>query len=194
MTLADFSDSQSKATPFPHIRAAHALPEGLASNLLDWFDAGAPWSLAQASFYEQQEFSLLNTDLPESVKQLTSRTLVRSIVRELDISLNSGPLELVDICAHRLMSGMTIRLHNDFLGTTEESHRMLIQLNRGWSQEQGGLLMLFDDDCSESLTDMILPVHRSAFGFEISKRSYHAVSTVYNGFRDTIVYTFKKSL
>lgn len=193
MIVADFANRQFKATPFPHVRVAHALPEGLASNVLDWFDADAPWLLTEASFYEQQEFSLLSADLPEAVKPLASRTLVASITQELVTSLSSGPLELVDICAHRLVSGMTIRLHNDFLGSTEESHRMLIQLNRGWSQEQGGLLMLFEDDCPESLTDMVLPVHRSAFGFEISKRSHHAVSTVYDGVRDTIVYTFKRT-
>ncbi|MGA9580763.1 MAG: cyclophane-containing peptide 2OG-Fe(II) oxygenase YhhC [Allosphingosinicella sp.] len=193
MILADFTSRQVKATPFPHVRAVHALPEALASNVLDWLDADAPWSLTEASFYEQQEFSLLSADLPEAVEPLTSCALVASIARELGASLSSGPLELVDVNAHRLLSGMTIRLHNDFLGTAEESHRMLIQLNRGWSQEQGGLLMLFEEDRPESVADMVLPVHRSAFGFEISECSHHAVSTVHNGVRDTIVYTFKKT-
>jgi hypothetical protein len=51
--------------------------------------------------------------------------------------------------------------------------------------------MLFASDEPESVTDIMLPEHRSAFGFEISPRSRHAVSTVYSGYRDTLVYTFR---
>lgn len=193
MIVPDFSDRLARTAPFPHLRASNVVSDTLASSALDWLDRGAPWSLVEASFYEQHEFSLLGADLPGPLRSLVSDAFVAEVARELDASLNAGPLELVDINAHRLVPGMTIRLHNDFLGAREESHRMLIQLNRGWTHEQGGLLMLFGEDRPESLADIVLPAHRSAFGFEISESSHHAVSTVHRGSRDTVVYTFKNA-
>ncbi|MGJ3628150.1 2OG-Fe(II) oxygenase family protein [Sphingomonas sp. MMS24-JH45] len=72
-----------------------------------------------------------------------------------------------------------------------ESRRVLLQLDHGWSVDNGGLLMLFADDQPESVTTAILPSHASAFAFEISARSYHAVSTIRAGERYTLVYTFR---
>lgn len=192
MIVPDFKWRDPREAPFPHVRASNVVSEALAEATLDWLDHGAPWSLTRAAFYEQYEFSLLDAQLPAVITQLASAYFISAVARELEETLGAGPLELVDVNVHRLVAGMTIRLHNDFLGTDEESHRMLIQLNRGWASEKGGLLMLFEDDRPESLTDVVPPDHRSAFGFEISPRSYHAVSTVHAGMRDTLVYTFRR--
>jgi Rps23 Pro-64 3,4-dihydroxylase Tpa1-like proline 4-hydroxylase len=192
VTGPDFTRRDVRFDPFPHLRATDVLAEGMAAEMLDWLDGAAPWSLTHASFYDQHEFSMLSADLPDAVEPLVSDLFVSSIAQELQASLGAGPLELVDANVHRLVSGMTIRLHNDFLGKNEESHRMLIQLNRGWSTTQGGLLMLFGEDDPESLRDIVLPTHRTGFGFEISRHSHHAVSTVHAGVRDTLVYTYRR--
>ena len=78
--------------------------------------------------------------------------------------------------------GQTIKIHNDYLGA-EESHRLLIQLNEGWEASQGGLLMLFGAAEPESLQGVLLPVHGSGFAFEISPKSFHAVSSIVGGER-----------
>ena len=80
-------------------------------------------------------------------------------------------------------------IHNDFI-EEGESHRILIQLNRGWLDEQGGLLMLFGSSSPGDVQRVIRPLHRSAFGFSISDCSYHAVSTIAEGERYTLVYSF----
>lgn len=192
MTGLNFTQRDVRLAPFPHLRARDVVPADVASGMLDWLDVAAPWSLTHASFYDQHEFSMLSVDLPDAFEPLVSDRYVSAVAQELQSSLGAGPLELVDVNVHRLVSGMTIRLHNDFLGSNEESHRMLVQLNRGWSTAQGGLLMLFEGDDPESLTDIVLPAHRSGFGFEISPRSHHAVSTVHSGVRDTLVYTYRR--
>lgn len=191
MIFLNFANAKRNSAPFPHVHAHDVLPEDVAAALVDWLDKAAPWVLTIAEFYEQHEFSLLDTTLPVEFELLASSEFVSIIADELDASLGAGPLDLVDISVHRLTTGMTVRIHNDFLGA-DESHRMLIQLNRGWSTQQGGLLMLFADSYPESLVDVVFPTHRSAFGFEISSRSHHAVSTIHAGVRDTIVYTFRK--
>jgi Rps23 Pro-64 3,4-dihydroxylase Tpa1-like proline 4-hydroxylase len=98
-------------------------------------------------------------------------------------------LRLIDVSAHRLVPGQVIRLHNDYIEDAE-THRFLIQLNRGWQATQGGLLMLFAEEDASSLQHVILPIHASGFAFEISPSSFHAVSKVKRGERYTLVYTF----
>ena len=192
MSPPDFSGTQDRAGPFPHFRVPDLLSKRTADAVLDWLDTGAPWALRIADFYEQHEFSLIGMTLPVTVSPLASRDFVAAVGRELSTRLKAPALTLVDICAHRLVQGQTIRIHNDDIGE-EETHRLVVQLNRGWTAEQGGLLMLFADNDPESVTDVILPSHRSAFGFEISARSFHAVSTIHAGSRDTLVYTFRRA-
>ena len=91
-----------------------------------------------------------------------------------------------------LRSKQTIRIHNDYLDG-EETHRLLIQLNAGWDRKQGGLLMLFGDKRPESLARTIVPTHGSGFAFEISQASFHAVSSITDGERFTLVYTFRRT-
>lgn len=162
-----------------------------ADAALEWLRDEAPWTLRVEHFYEQHELDLSDEDDPR-VAPLTSSQFVASVRAGLTRLLpTEGPLELVGVAAHRLTRGQTIRIHNDDLGR-EETHRMLLQLNEGWTVEQGGLLVLFSDDRPEAVSEVILPVHASGFGFRISPRSHHAVSTVRVGERFTIVYTFRQ--
>jgi Rps23 Pro-64 3,4-dihydroxylase Tpa1-like proline 4-hydroxylase len=193
MTLPDFGDAQVSLTPFPTMKVPAVLPAALAGTLLQWFEGQAPWSLKETDFYEQHEFSLLGTSLPSSLAALTSESFVSSVASGLKDAFSvSGQLELTEVAAHRLQAGQTIRIHNDYLAG-DETHRLLIQLNSGWVAENGGLLMLFSGDRPEDVTDIILPRSGSGFAFEISARSYHAVSTIRAGRRYTLVYTFRRA-
>ncbi|MFT8783585.1 cyclophane-containing peptide 2OG-Fe(II) oxygenase YhhC [Acetobacter syzygii] len=192
MTRPDFSKVDGRSEPFPHFRVPELLSDATAKVLLDWLDEGAPWTLRIADFYEQHEFSMLHCKLPAEVEHMVSEAFIADVGRELSERLRAPHLELVDIAAHRLVEGQTIRIHNDQI-SDDETHRLVVQLNRGWSIEQGGLFMVFERDEPDSVIDVMLPVHRSAFGFEISERSYHAVSTVYSGSRYSLVYTFRRA-
>jgi Rps23 Pro-64 3,4-dihydroxylase Tpa1-like proline 4-hydroxylase len=177
--------------PFPHLAIPEILSRAAADRVLAWLRTSAPWRLRVESFYEQYEFSLVSEDGSAIARELAGERLVES-VRELICSHFeiSGHLTLVDVSAHKLTRGQTIRIHNDAI-EGEETHRVLIQLNDGWSLDQGGLLMLFGSRAPEDLRSVIEPTNRSAFAFEISGRSFHAVSTVKAGERFTLVYTFR---
>lgn len=191
MILPSFQLATTSKEPFPHVRVPKILAASAADRALYWLRSQAPWKLRVESFYEQHEFSLLAADLSPEVAELTSPKFIDEVRHELETRFGtSSSLMLVDIAAHRLTSGQTIRVHNDYLGDNE-THRLLIQLNDGWSSGRGGLLMLFANSAPESLKAVVMPTHASGFAFEISPVSYHAVSTINDGERYTLVYTFR---
>ena len=184
------SDVQLRADPFTHSSKTNLLAETLADKTLSWMERDAPWRLRIASFYEQWELALDVECVPPELRELTApRTIVRLIDTMLK-PITDRRLTLCEVTAHKLLVGQTIRIHNDFVGG-EETHRLLVQLNRGWDDRKGGLLMLFGGARAEEVRRAVRPLHRSAFAFEISPRSFHAVSTIHQGERYTLVYSFK---
>lgn len=192
MTIPSFHGATISSEPFPAMRMPRFLPDGLSDATLEWLETSAPWRLRTESFYEQYEFSLLGMTLPDHLAALTQDTFLGALESSLCRGFDIDGLVLVDVTAHLLDPGKTIRIHNDYLGG-EETHRLLIQFNSGWTEDMGGLLMLFSGDGPEHLADVLLPEHGSAFAFEISPSSFHAVSTVRAGRRFTIVYTFRQT-
>jgi len=191
--MPSFASATRSATPFPHLRVTEILCRDDADRLLLWLQEGAPWKLTVADFYEQYEFSLLNSPLATGMERLIQADFIETIASSIEQSFGLDcKLDLVDVTAHKLIPGQTIRIHNDFIGS-DETHRLLIQLNAGWRANQGGLLMLFSSDAPESLQSVLLPTHGSGFAFEISPNSFHAVSSINTGERYTLVYTFFKS-
>lgn len=128
MTLPTFERAIVSSDPYPHARIPSILSKVDADHVLEWLKAKAPWALRVEDFYEQHEFSLQNSEL-DGIEFLMADKFVRYARSEMERCFGvQGALELVDVSAHRLTSGQTIRIHNDFIGD-EETHRLLIQLN-----------------------------------------------------------------
>jgi Rps23 Pro-64 3,4-dihydroxylase Tpa1-like proline 4-hydroxylase len=163
--------------------------DSFAERLLEWFEKGAPWQLKIASFYEQYEFSLLDAGLPTQFAPLCDAETLCYLRREIGNLFRTKLADPVDITAHQLVPGQRIRIHNDFI-PGRETHRLLLQLNRDWSEECGGMLLLFQRPEPAAISRMIRPTSCSALGFAISSDSHHAVSTVHKGERFTLVYSF----
>jgi Rps23 Pro-64 3,4-dihydroxylase Tpa1-like proline 4-hydroxylase len=191
MTVPIFLDANLAETPFSHVRIPYVLPLDCADSTLHWLSEKAPWRLRVEHFYEQNEFSLLTANLSEEIECLVQPSFVESVRESVRNWFKLGAMpDIVDINAHRLTPGQTIRIHNDFI-EGGETHRLLIQLNGGWKVENGGLLMLFNSSAPEDVRSVILPRHRSGFAFEISPRSFHAVSQIKCGERYTLVYSLR---
>ena len=180
-----------RSDPFPHAISREVLPLDIAERTLAWMETSAPWVLRIASFYEQWEMHLAEEMLPEDIRELLSPDTIDGLVRALLPDMRDTR-ELIEVTAHRMVPGQTIRVHNDFR-PGGETHRLLIQLNRGWTDDQGGLLMLFGSGQAEDIRRLIRPVHASGFGFRISRSSFHAVSTISRGDRFTLVYSFREA-
>jgi Rps23 Pro-64 3,4-dihydroxylase Tpa1-like proline 4-hydroxylase len=185
--------AELRCDPFPHTVVTGLIANDLADATLRWMETAAPWTLRVASFYEQWEIHLDPTTLPANLASLVAPTTISSLTETMLQPLTEAPLELTEVTAHKLANGQTIRIHNDYI-ERQESHRLLIQLNRGWTNSQGGLLMLFGGDRPEEIRRTLRPLHRSALGFTISPHSFHAVSTIHSGERYTLVYSFKTNV
>jgi Rps23 Pro-64 3,4-dihydroxylase Tpa1-like proline 4-hydroxylase len=181
-----------RSAPFPHVVAQQLLTEIFAEHLLIWFEQDAPWRLRVESFYEQYELNLHQVGLPSQLKSLVAQGTIECFIGGMLAPLTTDHLVLVEANAHKLVAGQKIKIHNGYIGNAE-THRLLIQINRGWSDENGGLLMLFSSPDVADVARIIRPVHRSAFAFEISPTSYHAVSTILAGARYTLVYSFQRA-
>lgn len=176
--------------PFPHFSCTDVLKGGLEKELFDWFEKTDSWGLTEMDFYTQFEFSLFDVELPKNLKPLSSIGTINIIKEKMSACFDAHNLEISGITAHKLINGHKIGVHNDFIGG-EETHRMVLQINPGWNEDNGGFLMIFNSSDPEDLAKLVMPLNNTAFGFEISPRSYHAVSAVRNYSRYTLVYTFK---
>ena len=184
----DFKSAALKSFPFPYFSMEKSIPKEKQIEMLEWMENSAPWKLIEADFYEQYEFSLLEYDFPSPISEFCSKKSIDYIKNNLSLIFGVNFKDKCEVTAHKLIKGQTIRIHNDFL-PGEETHRLLIQLNRNWIDEYGGKLMIFNGPEPEDIVDIIDPESGSIQGFAISKKSHHAVSTVHGGERFTVVYS-----
>lgn len=190
MSCLNFEHSDIQELPFKHCAIDDILNNGLEYIIHDWFERTAEWRLTEMDFYTQFEFSLFDVQLPEELSCLVSEDTLEQIKSEFCKIFGLPNYEIVGITAHKLVGGHKIGVHNDFIGN-EETHRLLIQINPEWLDDNGGFLMLFNSQDYQDLNKIVRPLLNTGFGFEITDKSYHAVSTVYNYSRYTIVYTLR---
>ena len=134
----------------------------------------------KTDFYEQYEFSLLHTTLPPTVSPLVTPEAIGAVRRLVTANFNVVLDDRTTLIAHKLVSGQRIAIHNDYL-TGQETHRLVVQLNRGLRAEAGGFFLLFNSFDPRDVHRVIRPVSRSGLGFAISAASNHAVSRLYEG-------------
>jgi len=177
------------AEPFPYFTAVEGFGGGVSAAILEWLETEAPWALVETDFYEQYEISLWAVPTPPHLEFLTGQPFLNEIRSKVERIFGAKFQERIDCTAHKLVPGQRIRIHNDFI-PGEETHRVLVQLNRGWHDDQGGFLMFFNSDNPSDVHRVFSPVHDSVVGFAISEISNHAVSTIHGGERFTLVFSF----
>ena len=187
--VVDLSSARLEMDPFPFSVVPEALCDSVEQATLSWFKRTAPWNLTEESFYSQYEFDMRDVELPSDIAQLAADTTFAAM-RDLISDLFHRRLRTtVDMTAHRLTTGQRIRIHDDYL-EGGETHRLVVQLNCGWTAGDGGHLLLFGGGEPKNVRVVLAPVSKQALIFEISRRSHHAVSKVVRGERYSIVYSF----
>jgi Rps23 Pro-64 3,4-dihydroxylase Tpa1-like proline 4-hydroxylase len=185
----DLSTVEVFTEPFPYLVSPEAFSADESLEVLAWLETGAPWQLVRADFYEQYEFSIIDAHLPERLAFLWQESFLEDLRERVGSLFRVGLSRRIDLTAHKLVPGQRIRIHNDFV-PGQESHRLLIQLNHGWTEEEGGLLLFFNSADPADVHKIFRPAHNSAVGFAITPDSHHAVSAVHGGERFTLVYSF----
>lgn len=173
--------------PFRYATFSECLATSLSGDILAWFEHDAPWRLKRTDFYEQYEFSCWDSTSPIA-SHLTSSRVLEVVRSEMMKVFGRTFEEPISVVAHKLLEGQRIGIHNDYL-VGEESHRLVIQLNHGLSDDHGGFLMIFNSDDPADIARIMRPVHVSGFAFEISPASFHAVSEVHGGVRYSLIYS-----
>lgn len=189
--ILNLSSAIAYDAPFPHFSSTSVLNNGVEKTIFDWFESTQEWTLVEADFYEQYEFSLLSIELPQELNCLVDTHFFDKITSKFTETFHVSNFELVDVVAHKLVNSQRIGVHNDFING-DETHRLVLHINPKWQEEHGGYLLLFNSSNAQDMSKVVKPVNNSAFGFEISKHSHHAVSKIHNFIRYTIVYTFKQ--
>jgi hypothetical protein len=181
-------------TPFVHHVCPEAIDAEPASAMLEWLEASDGWEPREIdAFYNFFELSVARNRPPEGLEFVTARPFLDEIRETCSALFGVAFDSAVTLAVHKLVEGCRIRVHTDH-GTEPVTHRFLLHLTRGWDSEQGGLLLFLDAEHRTEIHDAhryYLPEHRLAVGFEISPRSYHAVSEVLQGTRYTLCYSLR---
>ncbi len=186
------SSAASFMRPFPYFILPAAFGYEVSLDVLNWLETDAPWGLVETSFYEQYEFNFLDASPPGHLSFLYEASFLSGLKSDVESLFGLGLSSRVDLTAHKLISGQRIRIHNDFI-PGQETHRVVIQFNRGWRDEDGGYLLLFNSAEASDVHKILRPIHNTAAGFAITPSSYHAVSTIRGSERFTLVYSFYAS-
>jgi len=188
-SLLSLSSVERFSTPFDYFVSPHALKGDLSTRVLDWFETEAPWTLVETDFYEQYEFSLWDVELPPPLLVLREPRLLDQLKSKVGDQFKAELGNDIDVAAHKLVPGQRIRIHNDFI-SGQKTYRLIIQLNRVWRDEDGGLILLFNSSDPADIHKAFGPGHNTAIGFVVSPKSNHAVSVIHSGERFTLIYSF----
>ena len=185
----DFSDVSLQPAPFPHFVRTGALDLSAAEAVRRWFSEDAVWKSVEGGFYLMSQSRITSARLPSHLAWVAAPETV-DYLRQMVASLFGATLgSRVDIDAHRMTPDQRVAIHNDFR-PGGETHRLVVGLSPGWTQDDGGLLVLLKGSVPEDAMRAVLPCDGCVTGFEISPRSFHAVTPVTRSVRFTLIYSF----
>ena len=165
--------------PFPFFLVNAAFSEAQCAALEQLFSQDIAWQYRDAAFYR---CSL--SDVTEIIPA-TFQTEILARMREL-----TG-LPLVNrilVTAQRMLPGQAIGIHSDRPLLGYEIARLVVQLNKEWQAEHGGVLELFESPEGDAAFS-VNPEYNKAFGFLLHANSYHGVTVVTQP-RQSVVFNF----
>jgi len=193
--MGNFAATQTFITPFKYFLAKGIFTSGEINTLLDWFESGAKWKVHKTDFYEQYELNLSSDLVPTHVRQILNKDFISNIKSSVSELLGVKLQDKIQFVAHKLITNQGIGIHTDCpADETFETHRIIIYLNREFSDDFGGHLILFNSKNTSDIHRIIRPMNNSAFGFELSKKSFHAVTDIKNGERFSLNLSFWEKL
>lgn len=185
-------DAQYSPSPFPHFAMEEVFDGSTAAALLDWLERDATWVPTGRDWYVQHGCKGVADRLSETAAAAVAspeafRIIRRHMERVFSRKLSAGRF---DLTASRMLPGHHIAPHNDRPANDTETHRFIVNLNRGFEDENGGHLILFDREDPEGTAVIMRPLHNSAAAIEFSARSWHCVNEVRAGTRYALLYSF----
>jgi hypothetical protein len=166
-------------SPFPFFYVNSAFSEEQCAALEDLFLLDGEWQHRDGAFYRcslrdvtEHIPAAFQTEVLDSMREITGLPLTNRVL----------------VTAQRMLPGQVIGIHSDRPLVGYEIARLVVQLNRQWQAEHGGVLELFASPESEAVF-RVNPEYNKAFGFLLHADSYHGVTEVTQP-RQTVVFNF----
>jgi hypothetical protein len=170
-------DHHQQPFPFFFVEAAFSAEQCLALEQL--FVQASDWQHQDGVFYR---CSL--SDVTEHIPASFQREIL-SRMREI----TGLPLvEHMHVTVQRMLPGHVIGKHSDRPLLGYEIARVVLQLNKDWQADHGGVLQLFSSTTGEAVFS-VNPEYNKAVGFLLHGDSYHAVTAVSQP-RQSVVFNF----
>lgn len=173
------SDPGFHEQPFPYFDVNETFSPELCCSLEALFSLEGEWQHRDGSFYQCSILDVTE-NISASVKQ---EVLTR--IREI----TSMPLvERTLITAQKMQPGQAIGIHSDRPLLGYEILRLVVQFNKAWQSDHGGVLELFASEKGKALAE-VQPEYNKGFVFVLNENSYHGVSKAIQP-RQSLVFNF----
>jgi hypothetical protein len=177
-----------KTAPYPHIVSPRFYTERFAETLLAWLESGATWRLKETVLFAQYELGFTKFRHCTEIQGLWDPAVLAHLRDRATRAFGTPVSGRINISAHKLLPGQHATIHTDNL--PGETHRLVVQLNRGRASDSGGNLTLLSGPTPTDIAVVFKQVSNSAIGFGLGPASHHAISRVRTGTRFTVIYTF----
>ena len=177
-----------KSAPYAHIVSLQFYTETFAETLLGWLESQQDWHLREGILFEQYELGFSRFTHCKEIEGLWDGAVLARLRDAVTRAIGTPVSGRINIHAHKLVPGQFTNIHTDM--NPEETHRLVVQLNRGRAVDSGGNLMLLTGARPADMSVVFKQNSNSAVGFKLGAESFHAVGRVKEGTRFTVIYTF----
>jgi hypothetical protein len=165
--------------PFPFFFVKTAFSEEQCAALEQLFVQAKAWQHQDGVFY-----SASLCDVTEAIPATFKAELLARMREITGLPL----VERMLVTVQQMLPGQVIGIHSDRPLLGYEIARVVVQLNKQWQAEHGGVLELFSSPHSEVVFS-VNPEYNKAIGFLLHADSYHAVTEVSQP-RQSVVFNF----
>jgi hypothetical protein len=165
--------------PFPFFSVDNAFSLERCAELEKLFALDGAWEHQEGVFYR---CSLLD------VTELIGAEFQADVLARMRVITGLPLVDRMLVTAQRMLPGQVIGVHSDRPLLGYETARLIVQLNRHWQLNNGGVLELFLSPEGKAVLS-VNPEYNSALGFVLHPDSYHAVTEA-TELRQTVVFNF----
>ena len=177
-----------RTAPYPHFISPRFYTERFAETLLAWLETGADWRLKETPLFAQYDLGFSKFKHCTEIQGLWDPAVLARLRDEAGRAFGVPVSGRINISAHKLVTGQHGSIHTD--NEPGETHRLVVQLNRGRANDSGGNLVLLSGPTPTDMAVVFKQASNSAVGFGLGPASHHAIGRVRTGTRFTVIYTF----
>lgn len=175
--------------PYPHLHVNDVLKPSIANEILNWLKKTKFWEVQDTTNQKSMAFNLEPSIIPEEFDNLFNGPALIKLLHRFEEIFNESFDNKMVVTAFKHRKGEGTAIHNDFGADANFTHRFILYLNEGWTEQDGGSLGLFCSESIESLVKVINPVHNTGVGLVFGPDSHHAVGAVREGVRYSLVFS-----